>query len=57
MTYEEKAKDEMSEHNNLSMTDCAILLGMAYIADSIQRGFKRLAKVVDDISIEVQDES
>jgi len=57
MTYEEKAKDEMSEHENMAMAESAILLGMAYIADAVSIGLRRLTKVIDKISIEVQDDN
>jgi hypothetical protein len=55
MTYEEKAKHETEQRGLLHDTSIQ-LLGMAYVADSITRGFKRLAKVIDNMSLEVQDE-
>jgi hypothetical protein len=55
MTYEEKAK-EYTRLQNLEKNERAILLGLAYLADSVNKGFKKLAKVIDNISIEVQEE-
>ena len=54
MDYETKAREAMEEIEDES--DSVRLLGMAYIADAIAKGFKRLAKVIDNISIEVQDD-
>jgi hypothetical protein len=56
MTYEDKAKESMAKLK-LDQEDSARLLGMAYIADSISKGFRRLSKVIDNISLEVQDEA
>jgi len=55
MTFEDKAKEEMDEQH-LNLANSAQLLGMAYIADAIYKGLKRIAKVVDNLAIEVQDE-
>ena len=55
MTFEDKAKEEVGD-SHLNLADSARLLGMAYIADAIYKGLKRIAKVVDNLTIEVQDE-
>ena len=55
MTYEDKAKVAMTKFK-LDEDDSATLLGMAYIADAIYKGFKRLSRVVDNLGIEVQEE-
>jgi len=54
-TYEDKASI-VSDELKLDNEDTIQLLGMAYIADAINKGFKRLAKVVDNLSIEIQEE-
>jgi len=55
MTYEDKAQ-EFIERSAAGTDLEAHLLGMAYVADAITKGFKRLAKVIDNMSLEVQDD-
>jgi len=55
MTYENKA-EKAAQHLELDKEETAELLGKAYLADAITKGLKRLAKVIDNISIEVQEE-
>ena len=56
MTYEDKAI-ELIEKEEAGTAAEAQLLGMAYVADAITKGFRRLAKVIDNMSLEVQDDA